>query len=136
MNQAKIRKIIKEEMQRYLKEFDIPQSPTDKGREMGQDPTGDETSTLGLEEAETSDASVIGLEIAESWEAHSKEAWQSLFKALDERSDGVNIAKQLQKISDDYLKSYTKQEDEDYARSKKAREERATARGPARRPSW
>jgi hypothetical protein len=50
MNKTKLRKIIKEEMQRYLKEFDIPQSPTDKGRKMGQDPTGDETSTLGLEE--------------------------------------------------------------------------------------
>ena len=118
MNKAQIRKIIKEEMQRYLKEFDIPQTPTDKGREMGQDPTGDETSTLGLEEAEASHAFGIGMEIVEDWRPWASspgaitKAWQSLFEALDELPNGVTIAKQLQKISNDYLERYEKQQDE------------------------
>ena len=103
MNKTKLKQIIKEELQTVLKED------------------------------EASHASVIGLKIAESWEAQGKEAWQSLFKALDERSDGVKIAQQLQKISDDYLKIYTKQEDERYERREKEREERAAGRGSS---SW
>ena len=111
---------------------------------MGQDPTGDETSTLGLEEAPATHAFRIGMEIVKSWRPHAgsagafAKAWQSLFEALDELEEGQGekIAQQLQKISDDHLKSYTKQEDENYERREKAREERAAARGPARRPSW
>ena len=49
MNKQRLKRIIKEEMRKYLEE--IPQTPTDKGRKMGQDPTGYETSTLGLEES-------------------------------------------------------------------------------------
>ena len=114
----RLHKLIKEEMQRYLKEFDIPQTPTDKGRKMGQDPTGDETSTLGLEEAQATHAFGIGMEIVEDWRPWASspgaitKAWQSLFEALDELPNGVTIAKQLQKISDNYLKSYEKQQNE------------------------
>tara|TARA_R110000824_G_scaffold6080_1_gene27990 strand:+ start:66 stop:536 length:471 start_codon:yes stop_codon:yes gene_type:complete len=82
MNQAKIRKIIKEETQKYLKEFDIPRTPEEEDKPLGElpkgygstglDPEETEPSTLGLEEAETSHASVqqslgAGRSIEEVW---------------------------------------------------------------------
>tara|TARA_R110000744_G_scaffold296676_1_gene406589 strand:+ start:61 stop:411 length:351 start_codon:yes stop_codon:yes gene_type:complete len=116
MNKTKLRKLIKEELTKYLEE--IPQTPTDAGREMGQDPTGDETSTLGLEEAEASHAFGIGMKIVEDWRPFASspgaitKAWQSLFEALDELEKagkgGLKIAKQLKEISDNYLKDYGK----------------------------
>ena len=63
ITKQKLKQLIKEELQKHLKEFDIPQSPTDKGREMGQDPTGEETSTLGLEEADKGPGRTIQLDI-------------------------------------------------------------------------
>ena len=92
MNQTKLRKIIKEELQSVLKE------------------------------AEASHAFGIGMEIVEDWRPWASspgaitKAWQSLFEALDELPNGVTIAKQLKEISDDYLKSYEKQQDERYAK--------------------
>ena len=128
MNKTKLRKIIKEEMQRYLKEFDIPRTPEEEDKPLGElpkgygstglDPEETEPSTLGLEEAEASHAFGIGMEIVEDWRPWASspgaitKAWQSLFEALDELPNGVTIAKQLKEISNDYLERYEKQQDE------------------------
>jgi len=75
-----------------------------------------------LKEAEANHAFGIGMEIVEDWRPWASspgaitKAWQSLFEALDELPNGVTIAKQLQKISNDYLERYEKQQDERYAK--------------------
>jgi len=76
----------------------------------------------------------IGMKIVEDWRPFAgspgafAKAWQSLFEALDELPNGVEIAKQLQKISDDHLKSSTKQQSEREESREKEREERRLSR--------
>jgi len=76
-NKVNIKQIIKEELTKYLEE--IPQTPTDAGRKMGQDPTGDETSTLGLEEAEGDEADSLGADrtIEKVWQSLQDNAGQA-----------------------------------------------------------
>ena len=87
MNKAKLKKIIKEELQTVLKEAEA--TPFRIGMKIVED----------------------WRPFASSPGAITK-AWQSLFEALDELEKagkgGVKIAKQLKEISDNYLKDYGK----------------------------